>query len=131
MGRKSGKTFEIREVEKPDPVVAKAVKNLKKNRDSYADGMVRIIMGLLAVFDPASQVELSEQLAVRVIAGKIRFDRAKYLARGKTIPEWPGSLEYQNRAATALLILLEPPYVLCNERKARPRKVRHNAKQRR
>lgn len=84
--------------------------SLKRKRDKYARNLGKICYRVVTDFAPINQIELTEQLAVRAVAHSLCQDRARYLAKGKLIPEWEGPLEYQFRVMTALLLLLEPYY---------------------
>lgn len=106
------------------------VSNLKRKRDKHVKVLEKACLRVLADFNPLNAIELTEQLAVRSVAHKLCQDRFKYLAKGKLIPGWSGSLEYQFRVVTALLLLLEPFYY-DDVRTRQPAKARHNKLQRR
>lgn len=88
---------------------------------------------VLAMF-PTGESRVPFDLAISRMRCELRRKRAQYLERGKPIPGMPGNVGYQNKAITALLIILEPaPFGAPSDkvRTRRPAKARHNKLRRR
>lgn len=101
---------------------------LKRKREKAIKYLEKLCDRVVADFNSQKFLHMFEHLAVRSFAHRLCSNRTKYLAKGKLIPGWPGNLEYQFRAMTALLLLLEPVY---DDDARRPAKARHNKLQRR